>query len=168
MVSIIVVLAGTLAQAQRPPEFGSLPPPPRGRIEVKFALGEKTVSCRRFRLTARWDGRFLFSGKFTSSFAIPPQATNLPRKDAVELEFKCGSHRWRFTGVGERAFLWGRWWVGTDLPPFQSQFRNDPMFQDAVWIRYLITDPEGDSGFVVYKYCPAKFKDVKPGPCYTD
>lgn len=42
------------------------------------------------------------------------------------------------------------------------------MFQDAVWIRYLITDPEGDSGFVVYKYCPAKFKDVKPGPCYTD
>ena len=73
-------------------------------------------------------------------------------------------NRWHFSQVPERAFLWGYWWVGTDYPPFQTEFAGSPTFKDAAWIRYLLLDPSGESGFDVYKYCPEK-KNVKPGPC---
>ena len=67
-----------------------------------------------------------------------------------------------------RVHLWGWWWVGTDYPPFQQVFQEDDRFKDAVWIKYLMIDPIGDEPFNVYKFCPAKLKDQKPGPCYDD
>ncbi len=165
MVLLLVVVP--FASAQRKPAFGQLPDPSNNRIEVRFALGEKPLGCRHFHLVAKENGRVLFSGKFRSGFDIPVQVANLPRNDALELEFVCRKERWHFSKVGERAFLRGWWWVGTDYPPFQSEFQG-PKFQDAIWIRYLITDPVNDSGFDVYKMCPAKLKDQKPGPCYED
>jgi hypothetical protein len=168
MIAIIVALWATTTQAQRPPEFGLLPDPGPNRIEVRFALGDKTARCKRFTLTAKVGDRIVISRQFASGFQIPADAVSLPRKDALDLQFKCGKHRWHFTNVGERAFLSGWWWVGTDYPPFQSLFQNASDVQDAVWIRYLIIDPANDSGLFVYRFCPAKLKDQKPGPCYEN
>jgi hypothetical protein len=166
---VVILLAVVTAGAQRiPPVVGrQLPDPGPYRIEVRFALGEKAVKCDYFHLTAKEEGRVIIDDLFASGFPIPPDAMTLPRNDALELEFKCGSHRWRFTNVGERAFLQGWWWVGTDFPPFQEAFQTD-QFKDAIWIRYLIIKPTEESGFTVYKFCPAKLKDKKPGPCYDE
>jgi hypothetical protein len=166
---ILLLLMATAEAQRRPPAVGrKLPDPGPNRIEVRFALGEKAVTCKRFHLTAKVGGRVIMEGQFASGFQIPSEATTLPRNDALQPEFQCGSHRWQFTKVGERAFLPGWWWVGTDYPPFQETFQGRPEFKDAIWIRYLIVDPTKESGFNVYKYCPANLKDQKPGPCYDE
>ena len=165
--TLIILMTVTLTGGaqRRPPEIGrKLPDPGPDRIEVRFAVGDKAVKCKQFHLTAKVEGRVIVDGPFASGFQISDAAKTLPRNDALELEFKCGKHRWHFTNVGERAFLPGWWWVGTDYPPFQETFQS-PQFQDAVWIRYLIVDP---GGFYVYKFCPARLKNRKPGPCYEE
>jgi hypothetical protein len=45
---------------------------------------------------------------------------------------------------------------------------RSPDLKDAIWMQYLKVDPVEESGFYVYKACPAKLKDQKPGPCYED
>src|SRR6266851_6956966 len=136
----ILALTTVGVQAQRePPEIGrKLTDPGPNRIEVRFALGEKTVKCKYFHLTAKVENHVIIDHSFESSFQIPRSATKLPRKDALELDFRCEKHRWHFTKVGERAFLSGWWWVGTDFPPFQERFQGWPELQDAIWVRYLI------------------------------
>ena len=108
---ILVLLVTLLSKAwaqQPPPAIGpSLPDPGPHRVEVRFAIGKTAVKCKQFHLVAREDGQILFSGSFKSGFTIPRQAENLPRRDALELEFQCSGHRWRFSEVGERAFLHG-------------------------------------------------------------
>lgn len=169
LIFAIMTLASVAHGQRRPPEIGrQLPDPGPNHVEVRFALGEKAVTCKRFSLTGRIEGRVIIRGKFASGFQIPAESVNLPRKDALELEFKCGRHRWHFSKVGERALLPGWWWVGTDYPPFQETFQGWPDLQDAVWIRYLIVDPHSESGFIIERHCPAKFKDQKKGPCYQD
>jgi len=166
LVCVVLLLASTGVKAQRRPDLGRSPDPRPNRIEVRFALGDQTLVCKRFSVIARYEGRVVLSGKFAHGFDIPSAAKDLPRKDALDLEITCGRNRWHFSQVGERAFLWGYWWVGTDYPPFQTNFAGSPTFKDAAWIHYLLVDPSGDSGFYVYKYCPEKLKNVKPGPCY--
>lgn len=168
LVWLLLMLSSAGGSAQQRPEFGRAPDPGPNRIEVRFALGEQAVTCSRFRLTARHDGRVIFRGRFAGGFEIPEYLKDLPRKDALELEFQCGHNRWHFREVPERAFLRGYWWVGTDYPPFQSEFRGSPHFRDAAWIRYLMVNPREESGFDVYKYCPKELQGVKPGPCDTD
>jgi hypothetical protein len=167
LVFLVTLLSNAWGQ-QPPPAIGPrLPDPGPHRVEVRFAIGKTAVKCKQFHLVAREDGQILFSGSFKSGFDIPRQAENLPRRDALDLEFQCSGYRWRFSKVGERAFLHGWWWVGTDYPPFHELLWF-PELKDAIWLRYLMTDPAGDSGFLVYTYCPAKFKDQKPGPCYDE
>lgn len=166
-IAAVLITLMTVAHAQRrPPEIGRhLPDPGPNRVEVRFAVGETAVTCKRFSLTGKVQGRVIISGKFASGFEIPTEAANLPLQDAVELEFKCGKYHWHFSKVGERAFLAGWWWVGTDHPPFQETFQGWREFQDAVWIRYLIVDPSKESGFFVERHCPARFENDKHGPC---
>ena len=170
--SMSVVLLSALlsnARAQQPPPAMGPPIPDPGphRVEVRFALGKASVKCKKFSMVAKEDGHLLFKGSFKSGFDIPRQAENLPRRDALDLEFRCNGHRWRFSKVGERAFLHGWWWVGTDYPPFHELMRSTDL-KDAIWMQYLMIAPVEESGFYVYKACPAKFKDQKPGPCYDD
>jgi hypothetical protein len=94
---------------------------------VRFALGEKAVKCENFHLAAKAEGRVIIDGQFASGFQIPVEAMTLPRNDALEIEFKCGDQGWHFTKVGERAFLPGWWWVGTDYPPFPRDISNPPV-----------------------------------------
>jgi hypothetical protein len=169
---IVLVLLVTLLSSwgqQPPPAVGpSLPDPGPHRIEVRFAFRKTAVKCKKFHLVAREDGQVLFSGSFNSGFDIPRKAENLPRREALELDFRCSVHRWRFSKVPESAFVHGWWWVGTDYPPFHEILRS-PDVKDAVWMRYFIVDAVGgDSGFYVFKACPAKLKDQNPGPCYEN
>ena len=101
---ILVLLVTFLSNvwAQQPPPAIGPPLPDSGphRIEVRFAIGKAAVKCKQFHLLAREDGQVLFSGSFKSGFDIPKQVENLPRRDALELEFKCSGHRWRFSKVG--------------------------------------------------------------------
>jgi len=137
-------------------------------VEVRFAVGEKAVTCRRFSLSGKIDGRVIITGKFAAGFQLPSGVEGLSRKDALELDFKCGRHRWHFSKVPETAFSPGWWWVGTDYPPFQETFQNMRDLQDAVWVRYLIVDRSNDMGFIVERHCPANLKGQKSGPCYTN
>jgi hypothetical protein len=157
-------------QAQLPPPVvgPNLPYPGPNRVEVRFALGAEAVTCRRFSLTGKIDGRVIIHGKFASGFELPSGVEGLPRKNALELELKCGKHRWHFSKVPETAFSPGWWWVGTDYPPFQERFQSWPELRDAVWVRYLMVDSSKDINFTVWRQCPAAFKDQKPGPCYKD
>jgi hypothetical protein len=166
---VLVIELLFIAHAQQPPLAmdKDLPDPGPNRVEVRFAIGKKAVTCKRFHLVAKESGQILFHGSFHLGFEIPQNAENLPRENALELEFKCGEHHWHFTHVPERAFLHGWWWVGTDYPPFHELMRS-PNLEDAIWMRYLKIDPSADSGFYLYKACPAKLKDQKPGPCYDE
>jgi hypothetical protein len=160
----LAVTSASSALGQREPDFGQPPPVLAGRIEVRFALGEKPLRCRKFFLRAKEPGRLIISGWFSSGFTIPPGAADLPKNDTLNVEIRCGSHRWHFTEVGERAFLTGYWWVGTDYPPFQTELQSDQT-KDAAWIAYLLIRPSSDSGFDVFYFCPPELKNQKPGPC---
>ncbi|HTQ97609.1 MAG TPA: hypothetical protein VMH89_12445, partial [Candidatus Acidoferrum sp.] len=132
----VVLFLGLSAAAQQKPEFGLLPNPGPNRINVRFALGKRAVTCDKFTLKARIGQRWIMDGKYASGFEIPGEAKDLPRNDELDLEFQCSGHLWHFTNVGERAFLPGWWWVGTDYPPFQLELQG-PQFRDAVWVRYF-------------------------------
>jgi hypothetical protein len=163
----VAVFISACAASQQKPEFGRLPNIGANRIEVRFALGKKAVTCQKFTLKARIGQRWIMDGEYASGFEIPSGAKDLPRNDELDLEFQCGQQHWHFTSVGERAFLPGWWWVGTDYPPFQRELQGSK-FKDALWVRYFITDTTNDSGFTIYHECPAKLKVQKPGPCYED
>jgi hypothetical protein len=166
---ILAVMAGTLPAASqlRPSSADQYPPnPPANHVEVRFAIGKQAVTCKRFDLTVKAGEQTILAGEFASGFSIPP--AGLTNNEMLAVEIKCGEHKWHFSDVGPRALRQGWWWVGTDFPPFQETFQEDDRFKDAVWIKYLTVDPIGDEPFHVYKFCPARLKDQKPGPCYTD
>ena len=166
---ILVVAAGTLpaASQQRPSSAAQYPPnPPANHVEVRFALGKEPVVCKRFRLTVKDGGGTILSGSYASRFSIPRGAS--ANDDMLDIEIKCGDHKWHFSEVGPRALRQGWWWVGTDYPPFQETFQGVDRFKDALWIKYLFVDPINDEGFEVYKFCPERLKNQKPGPCYPD
>ena len=168
---LVALFFGFLSAAggQRPPgtQEGVSPDPGPNRIEVRFAIGEKARTCDRFHLIARSEGQTLIDGDFHEGFQIPSQAKALPHKDSVDIDVQCGDSHWHFQNVGERAFLKGWWWIGTDYPPYQERLR-DPQFQKDAWVKYLIIAPTDDSGFIVYRACPLELQGQKPGPCYIE
>ena len=169
-IAVVLALAAwplTASAQQRPPVADQYPPnPPANHVEVRFALGKETVACKRFKLIAKGGGRTILSGSFASSFSIPPAALTSP--DKIDITLQCGEHKWHFPEVLPQAFRQGWWWVGTDYPPFQELLQNDKSLKDASWVKYLIFDPIGGEPFYTYKFCPARLKEQKPGPCYTD
>ena len=155
----------TAGAQQRPPIVGPQPKDPgHNRVEVRFAIGKEPVTCKRFHLSAKSAGRTILEGTFASGFLVPRAA--LTNHGKLDIVLNCEDHKWHFSDVAPRAFLQGWWWVGTDYPPFQETFRGYDEFRDAMWIKYLIINPTNESGFYVYKFCPAKLKDQKPGPCF--
>ena len=161
----LLMVSPAFAQ-RRPPVIGrDLPDPGPHRIEVRFALGEKPLKCRYFHLRAILDDRTIMDDRFAAGFPVPPEAEDLPNQEALELYLTCGKQRWHFTKVPENVFTSSWWWVGTDYPPFQETLQGYDWARDAIWIRYLIVDPQG---FFVERHCPAKFEDQKPGPCYIE
>ena len=164
LVSAFLLGTGT---AQRPPGIleDRAPAPPSDRIEVRFALGEKPLLCESFNVKVKSHGRVLLDGSFSGGFTIPDKVKALPLKNALDIVLNCGQNQWHFRHAGERVFLRGWWWVGTDYPPFQWDLK-DPRFEDAAWVQYLIVDPSYDSGFYLYNQCPAKLQNKNPGPCH--
>ena len=176
LIRLLVVLvalfvgASAVAGGQRPPGTGEgvSPDPGPNRIEVRFAIGEKSLTCDRFHLVAWFEGKKLIDGDFHQGFQIPNGARSLPHEDGAVIDVKCAGDHWHFRDVPGRAFLKGWWWIGTDYPPFQEMLSRDPQFEHAAWIKYLIVAPTEESGFYVFHMCPANLQNQKPGPCYTD
>jgi hypothetical protein len=166
---VFAVAVGTLpaVSQQRPSSTEKRPPdPPPNHVEVRFALGKQPLTCKQFEITIKGGDRTILNGSFESGFSVP-EATSTYR-GLLDVVIKCGDQRWHFPEVGKWSLQQGWWWVGTDYPPFQEMLQNDKTFKDAVWVKYLIVDPTNDEVFYVYKFCPAKLKDQKPGPCYDD
>jgi hypothetical protein len=152
---------------QRPSSANQYPPnPPANHVEVHFAMGKQTVTCKHFKLTIKGGEQTILTGTFASGFSIPPAALTSP--DKLDITLQCGERKWHFPEVLPQAFRQGWWWVGTDYPPFQELLQNDESLKDALWVKYLIVDPIGGEPFYTYKFCPTRLKDQKPGPCYTD
>ena len=144
----LLAAAGSLAWGQRRPESGPLPEPRPDMIEVRFAVGERELPCRHFRLIVRVGQESLISGRFSSEFRIPAGVAELPRKDAVDIELQCGGRRWHFANVSERALLRGWWWVGIDYPPFPWEWERNgsPELKGSSWIKYLTRRSRNQTG----------------------
>lgn len=167
LVVLSTLLSVEATPAQRPPATGRPSDPGLDRIEVRFAVGEKAVTCDYFELSAKANRHTIVSGRFRTGFHIPSKVRRLPNQVTIELNVSCGRNSWHFSKVSKRVFLRGWWWIGTDYPPYHNEFQG-PQFQDTVWVKFFITYPIDDSGFVMYKACPAKLKDQVPGPCVDD
>jgi hypothetical protein len=162
---VLLIPAISLAQIRPDPVGRNLPNPSPNRIEVRFAYNKETVSCERFHLIAKFEGKLLFEGDFANGFDIPPEAKKLPYTHAVELELQCAKYRWHFTGLRESVFWSGYWWVGMDYPPFHDSYFHHKYFNDALWIKSLEVD-SSEVGFTVWKKCSKKLMKNKSGPCY--
>src|SRR5947208_13677592 len=122
LVLVTVVGIRPAMSQQRPSSPDQYPPnPPVNHVEVRFAIGKETVTCKRFELTVKAGGQTILAGSFASGFSIPPAA--LTNNDMLYVEVKCGEHKWHFSDVGPRALRQGWWWVGTDYPRFQESFQ---------------------------------------------
>jgi hypothetical protein len=167
-ITIMIAFAIECHGVQKPPQGLSnhyLETAPN-RIEVRFAVGEKTIICKEFHILAKTKSHEIISGKFASGFQIPPEASNFTVQDSMELELRCKGYRWHFPEVSANAFTEGYWWVGTSYPPFLEEFKGAHL-EDAAWISYLLVRTKGPN-FNVYKKCPKKLKNQKNGICYKD
>jgi hypothetical protein len=166
-----ILLAAVLFQqsvAQQKP-WSRSPAVAPNRIEVRFAIDESALSCRSFDLVVQRGGNVVVKGKFSLGFDIPDafRDGSVRGSRGLDIRIKCQGKRWHFRDVPEQALLHGWWWVGIDYPPFDSEFKGDK-FRDVLWIKYLITDPNNDTGFVMTHACPKELKKDKNGPCFKD
>jgi hypothetical protein len=154
-VVLLCLLVGAIPSlAQKRPDLGPRPAFVPGRVEIHFAVGDESVFCQSFSLTVRQANKVLVKGRFSSSFPPPPQAAGVSDNETLNIQLGCGSHRWYFRRVSSHALSQGRWWVGTDYPPFQSEFAG-PKFAACRAIRYLIVEPSEHTGFDYFETTPA-------------
>jgi hypothetical protein len=132
LTSILVIIYALSGYGMQLPPQGleneDFPSLSQNRIEVRFAVGKKTITCKEFFIKAKIKKRKIISGKFASGFQIPHEAIDFRIRDAMSVEFKCAGHRWYFPEVGANAFSEGYWWVGASYPPFLEEFEG-PYFK---------------------------------------
>jgi hypothetical protein len=145
-IALCLVLASLSSPAQRKPELGSRPDPGLGRVEVRFALGKNAVTCKEFSLTVTRNGETLIDGRFSSGFQLPSASSKLQPEETINVQIACAKQQWRFSQVPGTALSQGWWWVGTEYPPFDAEYRN-PRFAKCRVIRYLKVDGTGQLGF---------------------
>jgi hypothetical protein len=158
---LLSLLLGAISSvAQRRPDIGPRPAFSPGRVEIRFAVGDDPVLCQFFSLTVKQAGRVLVEGKFSSSFPPPPESAGTSDNETLNIQIGCGNHQWHFRQVPTRALVQGRWWVGTDYPPFQSEFAG-PKFAACRAIRYLIVEPSEHTGFDYFETTPTTLQDSR-------
>lgn len=155
---IAVLVLACPCSAQRMPELGSLPEVGPNRVEVRFAIGKRTLRCSTFTLNINSGQEEVLSGRFKSGFTLPTS----PSASSGELTVRlgCGKYSWQFNGVPISALSQGRWWVGTDHPPFQAEFGSD-RFRKCRSIRYLIVRPDKREGFDKFETSPPTLEGSK-------
>jgi hypothetical protein len=160
---IPLLLLAASSFAQRRPEMGDIRDPGSNRVEVRFALGDRTVSCRWFSLNLERGGRVLINGKFRSGFLLPADLSATSFDEKIRVQVTCGKQMWSFSDVPSYALRQGWWWIGTDYPPFQSEFGGDKFAKCQV-IRYLISYPMKHEGFDYFETTPTTLVGGK-GAC---
>lgn len=157
-VALSLLLASAPLFAQRKSE--NMPDPGPNTIAVRFASGEQTVSCRTFALNVERDGKVLIHGRFTSGFQLPAELSPTSFDEKIKIMVACGKHEWVFSHVPSHALRPGWWWIGTDYPPFQSEFGGEKFAKCRV-IRYLIADPTHHEGFDYFETMPSSLEGSK-------
>jgi len=158
LITTCVLLAAISSSAQQMPVFGSTPDPGADRVEVRFAIGTHPVTCRRFFLEVRREGKVLVEGDFSSGFKLSADGSKTSSSGQLDVRIGCGKYRWHFSEVPSRALSQGWWWVGTDHPPFQSEFEG-PKFARCHDIRYMIVHPTNQEGFDYFQTTPNTLQD---------
>jgi hypothetical protein len=159
-VALSLLLMSASSFAQRKPDQGSLPDPGQNTIAIRFASGDRTASCRSFALRVERDGKVLIEGRFTSSFKLPADLPATSFDEKIKVNVSCGKHDWSFSHVPSHALRQGWWWIGTDYPPFQSEFGGDKFAKCRI-IRYLITSPTQHEGFDYFETTPETLEGSK-------
>lgn len=149
----ILVLALFPSYAQRRPEVAYSPDPGPGRVEVRFAIGKRSVNCRMFSIEVKRDDKTLVKGEFLSGFQLPVEESKTSIRRELEVRIGCGKNQWHFSRVPDKALLQGWWWIGTDYPPFQAEFSGD-RFAKCRSIRYMTVDPTNQMGFDYFETTP--------------
>ena len=131
----IALLAALPASGQVKSGLGKLPDAPPNRVEVRFAVDKKTVTCDQFSLKLSQQNRTLLEGSFGSGFNLPPGEPKSP-KPALDVTVGCAGYIWHFDQVPTAMLSRGWWFVGTDYPPFQGEF-SCPKFTNFRLVRYV-------------------------------
>lgn len=149
----------TFCLAQIKPVLGKSPDPGPNRVQVRFAVDKRPIACKTFSLTVSQAGKTLVSGRSSSGFHLPA-GVEQPNSGELKILLRCGKQQWHFNNVPARALSRGWWWVGTDYPPFQSEF-GGPKFELCKSIRYLLVEPTGEEGFDVFETVPRTREDSR-------
>src|SRR5258706_11186954 len=140
---------GSAAQVR--PDLGSPPDPGRNRVEVRFAMDKRTVKCQSFFLSMSTSRKTLLKGNFSSSFELPLSFP--PSIRTVDVRASCGKHSWHFSRVPRKSFVEGWRWIGTDHPPFQTEF-SGPVYSRCRAIRYLLVSGSKEDGLDYFETTP--------------
>lgn len=132
--------------------MAKLPDAPANRVEVRFAVDKKPVTCDQFSLKIEQGGRTIRDANFNSAFDLPVGEPKSP-EPLLTITIGCAGYIWHFDHVPTGAMQRGWWFVGTDYPPFQSDF-SCPKFAQYRLLRYLQFVRNDGSGFDYYETVP--------------
>ena len=145
-------LAGFPAIAQTRSSLGKLPDAAPSRVEVRFAVDKKAVTCDQFSIRVSQGSKSVVDANFTSSFELPGGEPKSPTPP-LAVTLGCAGYVWHFDRVPTAMFQRGWWFVGTDYPPFQGDF-SCPKFANFRLIRYLQYVRNDGKGFDYYETVP--------------
>ncbi len=150
-------LGGLLAVGQTRSSLGKLPDAPPNRIEVRFAVDKKTVTCDQFSLKVSQGTRSIVDASFGSGFDLSAGEPKSPTP-SLAVTLSCAGYVWHFDRVPTAMFQRGWWLVGTDYPPFQSDF-SCPKFANSRLIRYVQYIRNDGKRFDYYETVPKSDSD---------
>ncbi len=146
-----IVLLALPSVGQIKSGLGKLPDTLPNRVEVRFAVDKKAVTCDQFSLKINQGNKSILDGEFGSGFDLPrgPKSATTP----LEVTIGCAGYVWHFDRVPTAMLERGWWFVGTDYPPFQKDF-SCPKFANFRLIRYVQLVRNQGNGFDYYETVP--------------
>jgi hypothetical protein len=140
------------SMAQLKSDMGKLSEAPPNRIEVRFAVDKKAVTCDQLSLKVKQGDQMLLKGEFGSGFDLPPGVPKSP-KPPLDVTIGCAGYVWHFDRVPTAMLQRGWWFVGSDYPPFQQEF-SCPKFAEFRVIQYVQFVRNDGQGFTYYETMP--------------
>ncbi len=154
-----ILLLALPCAAQTKSDLGKLTAAPPNRIEVRFAVDKKAITCDQLSLKVKQGDQFLINGSFASEVDLPP---GVPKnaKPALDVTIGCAGYVWHFDRVPAAILQRGWWFVGTDYPPYQSDF-DCPKFASFQLIRYVQFVGNDGKGLDYYETMPRSAENTE-------
>jgi hypothetical protein len=154
-----ILLLALPSAAQTKSDMGKLPDALPNRVEVRFAVDKKAVTCDQLSLKVKQGDQFLINGGFAAGFDLPPGVPKSP-KPALDVTIGCEGYVWHFDRVPTAMLQRGWWFVGTDYPPFQGDF-TCPKFANFQLIRYVQFVRNDGQQFEYYETVPRSAENTE-------